>query len=286
MKVVNTVKEMQKMADTWRKEGQIIAFVPTMGYFHEGHLSLMRLARQKGNVLVVSIFVNPIQFGPKEDYQRYPRDLDRDLKMAESVGVDVVFAPEVGEMYPEGFQTYVEVTEISRPLCGKSRPGHFRGVATVVTKLFNIVKPHIAVFGEKDYQQLLVIRRMVKDLNMDVEIIGHPTVRESDGLAMSSRNVYLSEEERKAALRLSQSLQRARELLQKGVTRANEIVSQVSDYISADPRIRVDYVEVRDAETLEEVDEINRPALLALAAFVGPARLIDNTVLYPQDASV
>ncbi|SFN12085.1 pantoate--beta-alanine ligase [Thermodesulforhabdus norvegica] len=281
MKVVNTVKEMQNMADTWRKEGKTIAFVPTMGYFHEGHLALMRLARERGDVLVVSIFVNPIQFGPSEDYQRYPRDLDRDLRLAESVGVDVVFAPQVEEMYPEGFQTYIEVTEISRPLCGKSRPGHFRGVATVVTKLFNIVKPHIAVFGEKDYQQLLVIRRMVKDLNLDVEIVGHPTVRETDGLAMSSRNVYLSDEERKAALRLNQSLQMARDLLQKGINRAGDIISEVSGYISSDPRVRIDYVEIRDAETLEEIDVIDRPAVLALAAFVGSARLIDNTILRP-----
>ncbi len=284
MKVVKSVAEMQQLADLWRRDGKVIAFVPTMGYLHEGHLALMRLGRTKGQILVISIFVNPIQFGPKEDYERYPRDLERDLKLAESVGVDVVFAPEVEEMYPQGFQTLVDVTELSRPLCGKSRPGHFRGVATVVTKLFNIVKPHIAIFGEKDFQQLVVIRRMVKDLNMDVQIIGHPIVREADGLAMSSRNVYLSPQERSVALRLSQSLSIARRLVRQSTLDAGEILKAVTSHLCQDDALRLDYAELRDPETLEEVSVINKPTLLAIAAFVGNTRLIDNCILDPAEA--
>lgn len=283
MNIVQRVKDMQRMADLWRKEGKVIALVPTMGYFHEGHLALMRLARHKGDMLVISIFVNPIQFGPQEDYQRYPRDIQRDMKLAESVGVDVIFAPDVDEMYPSGFQTYVDVPELSRPLCGKSREGHFRGVATVVAKLFNIVKPHVAIFGAKDYQQLLVIRRMVEDLNMDIEIVGHPTVRESDGLAMSSRNVYLSPEERKAALRMNQSFTIAQELIRKGVKHSQDIISNIIKYLTSDNMIRIDYVDIRDAQNLEEVEIINRPVVLALAAFIGQARLIDNIILSPPN---
>ena len=284
MKIVKSVSEMQQLADLWRRDGKVIAFVPTMGYLHEGHLALMRAAREEGDVLVISIFVNPIQFGPHEDYERYPRDTERDLRLAESVNVDVVFAPEVKEMYPDGFQTIVDVTELSKPLCGKSRPGHFKGVATVVTKLFNIVKPHIAVFGEKDFQQLVIIRRMVKDLNMDVRIIGHPIVREDDGLAMSSRNVYLSPEERKVALRLSQSLKKARRLVAQSVLDAQEILKAVISHLCQDGALRLDYAELRDTETLEEVSVVNKPTLLAIAAFVGKTRLIDNCVLDPAEA--
>ena len=284
MKIVKSVSEMQQLADLWRRDGKVIALVPTMGYLHEGHLALMRAAREEGDVLVISIFVNPIQFGPHEDYERYPRDTERDLRLAESVNVDVVFAPEVKEMYPDGFQTIVDVTELSKPLCGKSRPGHFKGVATVVTKLFNIVKPHIAVFGEKDFQQLVIIRRMVKDLNMDVRIIGHPIVREDDGLAMSSRNVYLSPEERKVALRLSQSLKKARRLVAQSVLDAQEILKAVISHLCQDGALRLDYAELRDTETLEEVSVVNKPTLLAIAAFVGKTRLIDNCVLDPTEA--
>lgn len=282
MDVVATVKDMQARADQWRRDGKKIAFVPTMGYLHDGHLALMKMARRHGDILVISIFVNPTQFGPQEDFERYPRDLPRDLKLAESVGVDVVFTPSAEEMYPQNYQTYVEVTEVSRPLCGARRPGHFRGVTTVVAKLFNIVKPHVAVFGEKDYQQLVVIRRMVQDLNMDVEVLGHPTVREKDGLAMSSRNVYLSSDERKVALRLYQSLMKAQELVSNGITSAAEVLQEVRSILAPDDRLVVDYAEIRDPETLEELDEINGPALLALAAFVGKARLIDNIVLTPR----
>ncbi|HDL90152.1 MAG TPA: pantoate--beta-alanine ligase [Thermodesulforhabdus norvegica] len=282
MDVVATVKDMQARADQWRRDGKKIAFVPTMGYLHDGHLALMKMARRHGDILVISIFVNPTQFGPQEDFERYPRDLPRDLKLAESVGVDVVFTPSAEEMYPQNYQTYVEVTEVSRPLCGARRPGHFRGVTTVVAKLFNIVKPHVAVFGEKDYQQLVVIRRMVQDLNMDVEVLGHPTVREKDGLAMSSRNVYLSSDERKVALRLYQSLMKAQELVSNGITSAAEVLQEVRSILAPDDRLVIDYAEIRDPETLEELDEINGPALLALAAFVGKARLIDNIVLTPR----
>ncbi len=281
MKLVKSIHEMQKLADLLKRDGKVISFVPTMGYFHEGHLELMRTAKKCGDVLVISIFVNPIQFGPKEDFDRYPRDLERDMKLAESVGVDIVFAPEAKEMYPEGFQTYVEVTELSKPLCGKSRPGHFRGVATVVTKLFNIVKPDVAVFGQKDFQQLKIIQRMVKDLNMDIRIIAHPTVREEDGLAMSSRNVYLSLEERKIALRLSESLKMAQEMVKNGISDGKTILDAVKQHLTKDDFLRIDYVELKDPETLEDVEVIKSPTLLALAAFVGTTRLIDNTILEP-----
>ncbi len=270
---------MQSLANSFREKGYKICLVPTMGYFHEAHLSLMRLGKKLCDKLVVSVFVNPIQFGPSEDFERYPRDLERDKKLAREVGVDVLFTPCAQEMYPEGFQTYVEVRELSKPLCGASRPGHFRGVATVVLKLFNIVKPHVAVFGLKDYQQYLIIRRMVKDLNLDIEIIGHPIVREPDGLAMSSRNVYLSPEERKSALCLYKSILRAKELLSRGIRSVSDLKKEVVKLISSYPYTKIDYVEFRDPETLKPVEEISAPTLLALAVYVGSARLIDNAIL-------
>jgi len=280
MEVIKSPSEMQQRASAWRREGKVIAFVPTMGYFHEGHLSLMREGRKRGDVLVVSIFVNPTQFGPGEDFDRYPRDMKRDLRMAEEVGVDVIFAPTVEEMYPEGYQTYVEVEKVTQHLCGLSRPGHFRGVTTVVTKLFNIVKPHVALFGQKDYQQLITIERMVKDLNMDVEIVGMPTVREEDGLAASSRNVYLSPEERKAALSLYRSLRRAEELFSEGVRESQRILEEVKGVLEAEPLVKIDYVHVCDPETLEDIEgPIGERALVAVAAKVGTTRLIDNTLL-------
>ena len=280
MEVIKSPSEMQQRASAWRREGKVIAFVPTMGYFHEGHLSLMREGRKRGDVLVVSIFVNPTQFGPGEDFDRYPRDMKRDLRMAEEVGVDVIFAPTVEEMYPEGYQTYVEVEKVTQHLCGLSRPGHFRGVTTVVTKLFNIVKPHVALFGQKDYQQLITIERMVKDLNMDVEIVGMPTVREEDGLAASSRNVYLSPEERKAALSLYRSLRRAEELFSEGVRESQRILEEVKKVLEAEPLVKIDYVHVCDLETLEDIEgPIGERALVAVAAKVGTTRLIDNTLL-------
>ena len=281
MRIIEKVSEMQQQADAWRREGKRIAFVPTMGYLHQGHLDLLRAARRLGDLTLMSIFVNPSQFGPGEDYQSYPRDLDRDIRLATEVGTDVAFVPLPEEVYPEGYQTHVEVTEVTRNLCGRSRPVFLRGVATVVTKLFHIVKPHAAVFGEKDFQQLVTIRRMVRDLNMDVDIVGHPIVRESDGLAMSSRNVYLNAEQRRIALRLNQSLQRARVLVDAGERRAEALLAMVKDFLTGDDGVRIDYVQLCHPETLEDVSLIDGPTLLALAAWVGPARLIDNCVLRP-----
>jgi pantoate--beta-alanine ligase len=281
MRIIEKVSEMQQQADAWRREGKRIAFVPTMGYLHQGHLELLRTARRLGDLTLMSIFVNPSQFGPGEDYQSYPRDLDRDIRLATEVGTDVAFVPLPEEVYPEGYQTHVEVTEVTRNLCGRSRPVFLRGVATVVTKLFHIVKPHAAVFGEKDFQQLVTIRRMVRDLNMDVDIVGHPIVRESDGLAMSSRNVYLNAEQRRIALRLNQSLQRAQVLVDAGERRAEALLAMVKDFLTGDDGVRIDYVQLCHPETLEDVSLIDGPTLLALAAWVGPARLIDNCVLRP-----
>ncbi len=281
MELIQSVRQMQARADEIRRAGKRLGFVPTMGYFHEGHLALMRKARELADVVVVSVFVNPIQFGPQEDYGRYPRDLERDRRLAEAEGVDILFVPTVEEMYPEGYQTYVEVTELSKPLCGARRPGHFRGVATVVLKLFNIVKPHLAVFGEKDYQQLKLIERMVRDLNLDLEIVPHPTVREPDGLAMSSRNVYLKPEERESALSLYRALELARRRVAEGVKEVAILRDEIEKFIQAHPYTRIDYIEFRDPETLEEKQQVDGPTLLALAVFVGQARLIDNTILRP-----
>lgn len=279
MRIIERVGEMQQQAESWRREGRRIALVPTMGYLHEGHLTLMREARNHGDVIVVSIFVNPTQFGPGEDFERYPRDRARDEHLTREVGVDVVFAPSVEEMYPDRYQTFVEVTEVTRPLCGRSRPVHFRGVTTVVAKLFNIVKPHAAVFGEKDFQQLAVIRRMVEDLNMDVEIVGHPIVREADGLAMSSRNAYLTAGQRHIALNLSRALGEAERMVQGGETRGPIILEAVRKRLGSKDELRIDYAELCDPETLQSVSEVRGPTLLALAAFVGHTRLIDNRVL-------
>jgi len=281
MCIIEKVSEMQQQADAWRREEKRIVFVPTMGYLHQGHLDLLRTARRLGDLTLMSIFVNPSQFGPGEDYQSYPRDLDRDIRLATEVGTDVAFVPLPEEVYPEGYQTHVEVTGVTRNLCGRSRPVFLRGVATVVTKLFHIVKPHAAVFGEKDFQQLVTIRRMVRDLNMDVDIVGHPIVRESDGLAMSSRNVYLNAEQRRIALRLNQSLQRAQVLVDAGERRAEALLAMVKDFLTGDDGVRIDYVQLCQPETLEDVSLIDGPTLLALAAWVGPARLIDNCVLRP-----
>jgi pantoate--beta-alanine ligase len=279
MKVIRKIKSMQKIADDLRKKGKKIAFVPTMGYLHEGHLSLVRIARRWGDIVVVSIFVNPAQFGPSEDYKSYPRDEKRDLSLLKKEKVDFVFIPSVDEMYPENYQTYVEVVEMSKYLCGRSRPGHFRGVCTVVTKLFNIVKPHYAVFGEKDYQQLKIIERMTADLNMDVKIIPGPTVRERDGLAMSSRNVYLSEEERKSALSLSKALNEVKKMVESGERDCEVLIRKAKEIIEREPHTRIDYVEIVHPLKLEVVKKIEDKAVIALAVFVGKARLIDNMKL-------
>lgn len=269
---------MQKYSDVLRSKGKKIAFVPTMGYFHEGHIELMRQAKKMSDCVVVSIYVNPTQFGPKEDLSRYPRDFERDSKMAEVAGVDVIFYPSNTEMYPEGYQTYVNVEEVTNNLCGLSRPGHFRGVTTVCAKLFNIVKPHIAVFGKKDYQQYVTIKRMVADLNMDLEIVGLPTVREADGLAMSSRNVYLKENERPSALSLIASLKLAQKLYDEGEINSSAIISQVEELIARAPYTDVEYIKICDTEIMKDIKIIEKKALIALAVKVSQTRLIDNHV--------
>jgi pantoate--beta-alanine ligase len=279
MEIVSDPGDMQAVSLAWRELGQRIALVPTMGYFHDGHLALMRYGREHGDRLVVSLFVNPAQFGPGEDLDRYPRNLQQDMGLARGVGVDVLYTPAAAEMYPPGYQTYVTVEDLSHPLCGASRPGHFKGVATVVLKLFNQVLPHLAIFGEKDYQQLAVIKRMVADLNVPVEVVGRPIVRESDGMAMSSRNSYLSPEERRSALVLFQALTRARDLAASGETQADKILTEVQQMISQPPHTRLDYAVLVDPETLQNLDTIQGSARLAVAAWVGGTRFIDNMLL-------
>jgi len=279
MEVIKEISKMKEISKSWKKSGYRIAFVPTMGFLHEAHLALVRKAKELGDKTVVSIFVNPLQFGPKEDFREYPRDLERDLTLLEKEGVDVVFVPEVEEMYPSDFQTFVEVTKLTKGLCGAFRPGHFKGVTTVVLKLFNIVNPDFAVFGEKDYQQLQVIRQMVKDLNLDVEIVPHPTVREKDGLAMSSRNTYLSQEERKSAIALYQALLLAKKLIEEGERDPRRIREKMEDFIHSFPFTKVQYIEFVNPESLEPVEKIELPVLCALAVFVGKARLIDNMLI-------
>ena len=279
MKIIREPREMQSYAEDLRTRGKRIAFVPTMGYLHEGHLSLMREGRQRADTLVVSIFVNPSQFGPQEDLDAYPRDFEGDTKRMEEVAVDAVFCPTDRAMYPDGYQTYLTVEQVTRNLCGRSRPGHFRGVATVVTKLFHIVKPHVALFGKKDFQQIIVIRRMVEDLNFDIEIVGCEIVREPDGLAMSSRNKYLSEDERREALAIREALDGARALFRNGERRAQTVLDEARRVLGLHPLVRPDYVTLCDSRTLEDVDTIEGETVLAIAAFVGNTRLIDNCVL-------
>jgi pantoate--beta-alanine ligase len=279
MNIITTIAGMQHTAQAARREGQRIAFVPTMGYLHEGHASLMREGRQRGDLLVASIFVNPAQFGVGEDFESYPRDLENDSAIAAAAGVDVLFAPTAREMYPAGYQTWVDVERITLPLCGASRPGHFRGVTTVVAKLFNAVLPHVALFGKKDFQQLAVIRRMAADLNMAIEIVGMPIVREADGLAMSSRNAYLSADERQSALCLSRAINRAREQYRQETTNVAALRAGVLSRIGAEPRAVIDYAEFRDGRTLEEVTTAGDDTLLALAVKIGKTRLIDNCIL-------
>jgi pantoate--beta-alanine ligase len=270
---------MQRQCDALRTKGKRIALVPTMGYLHEGHMALIREGRNRGDFLVVSIFVNPTQFGPREDFRAYPRDLKRDVESMRPERVDAVFYPDARQMYGKGYQTRVQLSALPKHLCGRSRPIHFTGVATVVAKLFNIIKPHTALFGEKDFQQLLVIRRMVKDLNFDVKIVGVPTVREADGLAMSSRNTYLNTAQRRAALSLFQSLEAAKKRVREGETDAVRIAEQAAARIQSHPEAVVDYIAVCDPETLEPVDKITKPVLMALAVKIGNTRLIDNMVL-------
>ena len=276
MEIIKTVHHMQQTSDAIRQGGESLALVPTMGFFHEGHLTLMRAAKDHCNRLVVSLFVNPTQFGPNEDFEAYPRDTKGDLKKAEDVGADMVFMPSAGEMYPQGAQTSVVVKDLPNHLCGLSRPGHFDGVTTVVAKLFHIVKPHAAVFGQKDYQQLAVISRMVMDLDMDIQIIGVPTVREADGLAMSSRNNYLNPEERTSALSLKKSLDLAQRLFHEGEKKPQIVKDFVRSYILEHPHTEIDYISLCDPVTLEDVNTLSEGTLMALAVRVGKTRLIDN----------
>jgi pantoate--beta-alanine ligase len=280
--VVHEPAAMRARVEDLRRDGRTIAVVPTMGYLHDGHLSLLRAARAKADVVILTLFVNPTQFGPNEDLDRYPRDLAGDLAKALRSGVDLAFVPSAAAMYPPGAQTFVTVRELEQPLCGASRPGHFTGVATVVTKLLNLTRPHLALFGQKDYQQLAIIRRLARDLDLGVEIIGMPIVREPDGLAMSSRNVYLSPAQRFQALALSRGLALAEAAASGGERDGAALVAVARAPLAAASEIRVDYVELRDAEELTPLPRLDRPGVLAMAAFVGTTRLIDNRVLRPS----
>jgi pantoate--beta-alanine ligase len=282
MEVLRTVIDMVSWRDEQLRLGRTIGFVPTMGYLHRGHLALVEEAKRRADGVVVSIFVNPKQFSAGEDLDKYPRDLDRDLRLCRDVGVDVVFAPEGAEMYPPGYQTRVVVEQLGQNLCGQYRPDFFSGVTTVVTKLFSVVRPHLAVFGEKDFQQLTVVRRLSRDLNLGVEIVGHPTVREEDGLAMSSRNAYLSPEERRSALSLSRSLLAARRMVAEGERGVSVLVERVKAMIESEPHTRPQYVQVVDDETMTDLATVTPRAVMALAVFVGRARLIDNMRLWPE----
>ncbi len=279
MQIIHRVSEMQAWSESQRQAGKTVAFVPTMGFLHEGHLSLVREAKRCCDVVVVSIFVNPLQFNQQSDFAAYPRNDEQDQHFLTQLGTDVLFNPDGSEMYPEGFQAAVEIGTVSQPLCGASRPGHFRGVTTVVAKLFNMVKPHVALFGEKDFQQCVVIKRMVKDLNFDLEILAMPTIREPDGLAMSSRNARLSPAERQTSLCVSRALNKAAELVSQGERQAVPVLQAVQEMISSGEGIRLDYASLCDPDTLEEVTEVTQPTLLAIAAWVGDVRLIDNRVI-------
>jgi len=279
MMIINSPKEMLDYCNSARINGKTIGLVPTMGAFHDGHLSLMRSARIENDLVVISIFVNPTQFGPKEDFNAYPRDLESDSKLALQVGVDVIFAPTVNDMYPNGYATFVNVERITEKLCGASRPIHFRGVTTVVAKLFNIIRPHKAYFGQKDAQQCVVIKRMAEDLNFDIDILIMPTIRETDGLAMSSRNKYLNVQERQSALVLSKSLFKAQDMIKSGQVNALEILRNMKQMINAEPLAKIDYVSIVDGETLDDIREIKANTLIALAVFIGKTRLIDNIII-------
>ena len=280
IEIIETVGMMQEKAEQIRLSGKKIGLFPTLGFLHEGHLELIRQGRKRADILVMSLFVNPTQFGPNEDFDKYPRDIEGDIKKAQGEGADVVFLPSPKEMYPEGFQSSVNVEKVTGFLCGKSRPGHFEGVATVVAKLFNIVKPHFALFGQKDFQQLAVIKRMVKDLNFDIEIIQVPTVREPDGLAMSSRNKYLNPEERKSALCLKKAMDMAVNMAGKGESHSEKIVASLEQLILSFPFTSIDYINICDPETLEDIDILKDKSLLALAVRIGSTRLIDNCLIY------
>jgi pantoate--beta-alanine ligase len=282
METVTTAHAMQLWADAEHRAGRRVALVPTMGALHEGHLALVAAARGRAERVVVSIFVNPMQFNRRDDFDRYPRPLDDDRAACAAAGVDAIYAPTAAAMYPEGFTAHVEVAKLTEPLCGAARPGHFRGVTTVVTKLFHAVRPDVAVFGEKDFQQLAVIRRMTADLDFGIEIVGVPTVREADGLAMSSRNRLLGPAERAAARCVPRALDAAAAAVARGQQAAPKVVAAATAVIAAEPAARLEYAEARDPETLDVVEAVNAPTLLALAVWVGSVRLIDNRVLVPK----
>ncbi|MBS1318384.1 MAG: pantoate--beta-alanine ligase [Lachnospiraceae bacterium] len=274
MQVTKTVEETRKQVKQWKKEGKTIGLVPTMGFLHEGHASLIRKCREQNDIVVVSDFVNPTQFGPNEDLEAYPRDFERDSKLCESLGADLIFAPSPEDMYHDP-HAFVSIDTLSETLCGKTRPIHFKGVCTVVTKLFHIVAPDRAYFGEKDAQQLAIIRKMVKDLNFDIEIVGCPIVREEDGLAKSSRNTYLNAEERKAALCLSRAVKTGKEVIYTGAD-AKEVLNPMKAIIEAEPLARIDYVMMVDALTMQPIEKADRDVLVAMAVYIGKTRLIDN----------
>ena len=278
MKVVHKISEVREIVNTWKREGLSVGLVPTMGYLHEGHQSLIKKAVEENDRVVVSVFVNPMQFGENEDLDSYPRDLEKDTNLCEETGANLIFNPTPEEMYPEGFCSYVDMNSLTKELCGKSRPIHFRGVMTVVRKLFNIVTPNKAYFGMKDAQQLLIIKRMVKDLSFGIEIVGCPIVREEDGLAKSSRNTYLSEEERKAALILYKTINLGKKLLEEGERDSAVLLSKMKENINKEPLAKIDYVEAVDIEKVEKVDKIEGTVLVAMAVYIGKTRLIDNFV--------
>lgn len=286
MKTLKKIEEMKAVIRELKSKGKTIGFVPTMGYLHEGHLSLVRRSIQTTDSTVVSVFVNPAQFGPSEDFKEYPRDIDRDTRILRREGVDYVFFPDQDEMYPPGYKTYVEVHDLQRKLCGRSRPTHFRGVCTVVLKLFNVVSPDVAFFGQKDAQQAFILKKMVKDLNLEVKIEVSPIVRDKDGLALSSRNEYLNSEERKAALVLHKSLQEVKKMIKEGERTSSVIIKKIEEIIGREPLARVDYVEIADSQELNPVEKIEKEALIALAVFVGKTRLIDNMIIEIKDKEV
>lgn len=279
MKISGSIKETRDLVKEWKAQGLSVALVPTMGYLHEGHKSLMERARKENDKVVVSIFVNPMQFGPNEDLEAYPRDLDRDAKICDAAGVDLIFHPEVEEMYGPDFHSFVDMTLLPEQLCGKSRPVHFRGVQTVVSKLFHIIPAHRAYFGQKDAQQLAIIRRMVIDLDFDIEIIGCPIIREEDGLAKSSRNTYLSEEERKQAVILNQSLEEAMKAIDAGEKNAAKVKQLITDKLNTCPLAKIDYVEVVSFDNIQPIEKIEGAVLIAIAVYIGTTRLIDNRII-------
>jgi len=283
MKTITKIGEMRSAVKALKSQGKTIGFVPTMGYLHEGHLSLVRESIKEADSTVVSVFINPAQFGPTEDFEDYPRDMKRDSEILEKEGVDYLFVPEVKEMYPEGYKTYVEVCGFQDRLCGRSRPGHFRGVSTVVLKLFNIVNPDFSFFGQKDAQQAIILEKMVQDLDLEVKIEILPIIREEDGLALSSRNTYLNTEERRAALVLSKSLGEAQKMIEKGERDVESIIRRMKEIIKGEPLAKIDYIEIVDIDNLNPLTSIGKKVLVALAVFIGKVRLIDNVIVHTKE---